>query len=259
MKIEKKLILCSILAIAIGIATVIPLAFVMSPAQAQTTDNVPWFNLNIPFASYAATNQTGTNGYLSREGSIDGLVSYSSTYTIGLNGTTNPNAVNTLENARMEYYQLQVYSDLGQIANMTYYIGANCTSNISPPDFEFSRDNWFNTSTSGGGVFYINFNGTLGSDSEAGCGGISGTYSSSSFTNTTLPQEFLNIQNAQTIYIDVYRLGYITFNGNSTIVTLANNQVIQHVELTKNGNQFTYGTVPQNMLPKTMPIPEPNP
>ena len=259
MKIETKLILCSILAIVIGVATIAPLAFFMSSARAQTTNDIPWFNLNVPFASYAATSQNDTNGYLIGEGPTNGLVSYSSTYTIGLNATVNPDAVNTLENARMEYYQLQVYSDQGQIANMTYYVGANCTSDISPPDFEFSRDNWFNTSTSGGGVFFFNFNGTLGIDSEAGCGAISGTYSSSSFTNTTLPQEFLNIQNAQTIYIDVYRLGYVTFNGNSTIITLANNQVIQHVELTKNGDEFAYGTIPENMRPKTIPMPEPNP
>ena len=38
MHIEKKLILCSILAVVIGISTVTPLAFLMTPATAQSTD-----------------------------------------------------------------------------------------------------------------------------------------------------------------------------------------------------------------------------
>src|SRR5665647_1730310 len=51
MKLEKKLILCSILAIAIGIATVAPLAFFMSPAKAQTdTTDQPQFSFDLPYA-----------------------------------------------------------------------------------------------------------------------------------------------------------------------------------------------------------------
>ena len=245
----KNVIAFSILAVTIGIASIVPLAFFMSPAKAQTTDDIPWFNLDVPYASWIATSNDNATGYLVGIGPIYGLVSYSSTYHVGLNFTVNPDAVDILDNARVEYYQLQVYSDKGQIDNVTTSFGANCKNDINPTSsFFFAREDWFNTTTNGGGTFITKFNGTLTDCLANGLGltGTSGSYSSNSFKNTTLPQEFLNIQNANKIYIDVRRLGYVTFNGNSTIVTLASNEVIQHVELTKNGDQFVYGTLPQS-------------
>jgi hypothetical protein len=261
MEIKNKLVAFSILAVIIGIASVVPLAFFMSPAQAQTTDNIPWFNLDVPYASWTATSQDNATGYLVGIGPIYGLVSYNSTYYVALNFTVNPDAVDILDNARVEYYQLQVYSDKGQIDNVTTSFGANCKDDVDPTSsFFFAREDWFNTTTSGGGgTFITKFNGTL-TDCLAnglGLGGLSGSSSSNSFANTTLPEEFLNIQNANRIYIDVRRLGYVTFNGNSTIVTLASNEVIQHIELTKSGDQFVYGTLPQNLSQvPTIPFPQ---
>jgi len=263
-KIEKKLIAFSILAITIGTASIVPLAFFMSPAKAQTTDDIPWFNFDVVYASWNATSKDGAIGYLDGIGPIYDLVSYSSTYLVLLNYSVNPDAINILDNARVEYYQLQVYSDQGQIENVTIFFGANCKDAIDPTkSFFFARPDWFNTTTSGGGTFITNFNGTLASSLANGLGlglaGTSGSYSSNSFKNTTLPQEFLNIQNANKLYIDVRRLGYVTFDSNSTIVTLASNEVIQHIELTKRGDQFVYGTLPQSQLPQIPTIPEQKP
>jgi hypothetical protein len=262
MKIEKKLIAFSILAITIGIASIVPLAFLMSPAKAQTTDDIPWFNLDVPYASWTATSKDNATGYLVGLGPIYGLVSYSSTYYVALNFTVNPDAVDILDNARVEYYQLQVYSDKGQIDNVTTSFGANCKDDIDPTSsFYFAREDWFNTTTSGGGgTFITKFNGTLTDClADGDLGGIGGSSSSKSFANTTLPEEFLNIQNANKLYIDVRRLGYVTFDGNSTIVTLASNEVIQHIELTKSGDQFVYGTLPQSQLSQVPTIPEQKP
>jgi hypothetical protein len=50
MQFEKKLILCSIFAVAIGIAAVIPLAFLMTPATAQSSDDQPRFYFDMPYA-----------------------------------------------------------------------------------------------------------------------------------------------------------------------------------------------------------------
>jgi hypothetical protein len=60
MQIEKKLILCSIIAISIGIAAVAPVAYFMNTPQAsaQTIDN-PWFNLNLSYATVGETNPFG--------------------------------------------------------------------------------------------------------------------------------------------------------------------------------------------------------
>jgi hypothetical protein len=250
MQIEKKLILCSILAVAIGIAAVAPLAYVMSTistAKAETPNDVPWFNVNVPYAYYEATSQNGSSTYLQGIGEIDGLISYSGSHYIGLNYTVNP-AKTTFANARIEYIKLHFYSDIGPIEDITSYYGANCTGIVDPTSsFFFSRNDWFNSTTSAGGTFLCNFNGTLYSDGES-VGGLGGSYSSNSFANTTLPEKFLNAQNAQAIYLDVSRIGYVTFDGNNTIVTLANNSVIQHIELTKNGNEFSYGNVPANRI-----------
>lgn len=259
MEIKTKLIAFSILAITIGIASTVPLAFFMSPAKAQTTDDIPWFNLDVPYAIWTATSTDNAIGYLEGIGPIDGLVSYGSTYFVAFNFTVNPDAVDILDNARIEYYQLQVYSDKGQIDNMTEFFGANCRDDVDPTSsFFFARDDWFNTTTSGGGSFITKFNGTLASSVDEGLGATSGSSSSNSFANTTLPEKFLNIQNANKLYIDVRRLGYVTFKGNSTIVTLASNEVIQHIELTKSGNQFVYGTLPQS-LSQVPIIPEQKP
>jgi hypothetical protein len=240
MKIETKLVVCSILAVSIGIAAIVPLAFFMSPAQAQTTPNgVPWFNVEVPFAYYSAVSI----------GAHNDIISYGSASNVGLNYTVNPAAADNLANARVEYFQIRVYSDLGPIEDIVTCIGANCTGYINTSTFSFARDNWFNTSavSSSGGVFYTFFNGTL-PDDNGPAGGIGSFSSSSCSADTTLPQNFLNAQNAQTIYLDISRLGYATFEGDNTIFTLADHAVIQHVELTKNGNIFSFGDVPANQI-----------
>jgi hypothetical protein len=77
--------------------------------------------------------------------------------------------------------------------------------------------------------------------------------------NSSSGAEFANSENVNTIYIDVRRLGYVTFDGNNTIVTLADNLVIQHLELLKNGDAFTYGVppTPAQLGPGRVPFPEP--
>lgn len=249
MQIEKKLILCSILAISIGIAAIAPVAYFMSTvstAKAETPNDVPWFNVDVPYAYYKTTSQNGSSTYLEGFGEINDLIAYTSTHYIGLNYTVNP-AVTTFANARIEYIKLHIYSDLGPIEDITSYYGANCTGTIDPAStFFFSRNDWFNTTTTSGGTFLCNFTGAPFSD--GGVGGLGGSSSSNSFANTTLPAKFLNAHNAQVIYIDVSRIGYVTFDGNNTIVTLADDSVIQHIELTKNGNEFSFGNVPADRI-----------
>ncbi|NLF89573.1 hypothetical protein GX563_12225 [Candidatus Bathyarchaeota archaeon] len=266
MQIEKKLILCSILAIAIGIATVAPLAYFMSnmpTAKAETDNNVPWFNVNIPFAYYEATSKN-TSTYLAGLGTIDDVIRYTTSNSIGLNYSVNPSAEGSFENARADYFQLQIYSDLGQIANETTYYGANFGDDADyMKSFIFSRENWFNSSelSCGGGGFITKFNGSLADVlADGGPCGTGGSSSSGCFANTTLPQEFLNAQNAQTIYIDVRRIGSVIFSANSTTVILADNSiVIEHVELTKVGDRFIFGEVPADRMQMPVQIPEPKP
>ncbi|MGA2522678.1 MAG: hypothetical protein ABSF65_00840 [Candidatus Bathyarchaeia archaeon] len=271
--IEKKLILCGILAIAIGIATIAPLEYMMA-AQSQVnaqTPGKPWFNVNMPYAYFTANATNNQNG-----------ISYGEGYYLGLNITTNPDAMKTLPNSRVEYYQIQVYSDKGSIENFTFVISANCigtTNTYTSLNYAFA--NYFNSGDIAYGnltdlslptkewVFLPNFNGSLPSTNQPSWQSstsykliskdqaISGI--SESFTNGLLIQgtnmtngdpylnhqlqQISNIQNAQKISIDISRIGYVTIDQNSTIATQADNSVIQHIELTPYQGGFLHNTV----------------
>ncbi len=284
--VEKKVILCAVLAIAIGIATVIPMEYLMAPqaqANAQQTYGNPWFNVNVPYAYYIA-NETKTSA----------SISYGEGYYIALQITTNPDAIKTLPDARMEYYLIQVYSDQGPIENFTYVISANCTGTVNPYiqlgyTFEnyFSAGDFVNASLPPNifnenkvFLFLPNFDGTLPPTDRTWQGeptytltaknqaisglsesfwngqfiqGINMTSTNSivnSLTSQTLEQ-IQDIQNDQSITISISRIGYVTVDGNSTIATPASG-VIQQVQLTPYNGGFLYNTIiPQDQLSQT--------
>lgn len=114
MQIEKKLVLCSILAITVGIATIVPLEYMMAAsAQANTplTNIEPWFNVNVPFA-YCNPYKNSGNSTMSFNGALIQVVA---------NFTLTPNALKNAD-AQIEYYQFAVSSDQGPIVNLGYYV-----------------------------------------------------------------------------------------------------------------------------------------
>ena len=57
------------------------------------------------------------------------------------------------------------------------------------------------------------------------------------------------IREAETLFITVHRIGWVTFTGNSTIVTLANNEIVDQIQLEKFGDGFLYNNlVPEDEL-----------
>lgn len=148
--------------------------------------------------------------------------------------------------ARIEYYQFQVYTDQGPIANMTYYIVQ------SKP--------YLVTGLSGAGTIYFEggliYDGTPSNggqclyeigDSNFTIGFVSAHIVGTSPDN--VPQAVTDLRNAQTLYIDVTRQCTVTFNGNVTVTTPSSNEVLQHIELTKTDNGFAYGTYASGTLP----------
>jgi len=291
--VEKKVILCSILAIAIGIATIIPMEYLMAAqnaVNAQTT-TTPWFNVNVPYAYYIA-NETNTGA----------SISYGEGYYMALQITTNPDAMKTLPDARMEYYLIQVYSDQGPIENFTYVISANCTGTVNPYiQLGYSFENYFNAGDFVNAslppnifnenkvfLFLPNFDGTLPAVDKTWQGeptytltaknqaisGLSESFWNGQFiqginmtsTNTVINsitnqqlQQIHDIQNAHSITINITRIGYVTVDGNSTIATSASS-VIQQVQLTTYNGGFLYNTIIQqdqlsqtNLLSPTFP------
>jgi hypothetical protein len=238
MQIEKKLIACSILAIAIGIATVVPLAFFMN-VKAETYDE-PWFNVEVPYAYFKAN---ATDNF------------YQSTTSIVIQPTINHDALSHQTDARIEYFEFTIYSDTIQLSNATYTLAINSSAVEDPTSlFEFSRENWFNSSAFGAGCYVTNLTEPLhlmGTGSSVSYG-----FEDSSWINKNFGAILSTMENAQTIYLDVRRLGYVTFDGNNIVVTLASNQVIQHLEMTKTGDAFTFGD-PASVRDQFYSLPEP--
>lgn len=226
MKIEKRLLIYSLIAISVGATSIAPLVFLMS-TKAETTPK-PWFTIQVPYAYWRASENSTTEGFSFRE-----------EHVIVFNSTLNHE--NDVSDARLEYFRIEVYSDKGPIANMSYFIGANRTPTFefNATDFHFMRKGWFDTNDTrrggGGGVFAYCWN-EQGSILTRLGGGSSGTSHSREKTVSVLTE-------AETIYIDIRRLGYVTFKGNSTIVDLASNEVILHIQLKKFGNGFLYNAL----------------
>ena len=281
--IEKKLILYAIIGLALGMATIVPAEYFMggqTQVNAQTPEK-PWFNVNVPYAYYSA-NATSSQD----------RVAYGESFYIALNITTYPDAIKTpLPDDRLEYYYIQVYSDQGSIENFTYVISTAILNSVDVyTSWNYAFANYFNAGDIAYGnisdlslptkewIFLQNFNGTLPtttkqswplgptytltSENQA----ISGVSSSISnglliqginMTSTNVYvdhelQRISNIQNAQKISIDISRIGYVTMEGNSTIVTSADTGVIQHIELTPYQGGFLYNTaIPQDQLSQT--------
>ncbi len=236
MKTEKKLIAYCAIAIMVGAATMVPLLFLMTgTANAQTPTDEPWFNLNIPYA-YVNGNFNGHNDTTTFAGEIHSIIA---------NVSSDSSRILEDADARIEYYQLHVYSDQGFVYDLTYYVG------IAKPGELVNRYNStlfflggssYSTNSTSGGVFLMN-----PQVANMSLGVISG--STLSYNSTILPPEVVNIQNANTLYIDVSRLSYVTFKGNVTTMTTQPSGVLQHIELTKTDSGFVYGSMEDISVP----------
>jgi hypothetical protein len=263
--IEKKLILCAILAITIGIATIVPLEYFMA-AQTQVnaqTMFTPWFNVSVPYA-YVNLDQSGGNNTMTWDGAmIQALANF----------TLTPAAIE-LKNAdaQVEFYQFQVSSDQGPIVNITYSVA------VSKEEVNVTGvpgGVWMAITGSGGNSFTFADGTTYNGPNNGNCGGgmvlsnipdepmqnftvaVVSTYLAS-YNGNSASQALTELRNAQNLYIDVTRAYSVSFEGNAktaTTTTISNNQVLQHIELTKTGNGFVYGTYTEGTVPFPMETP----
>ena len=253
--IEKKLILCGILAIAIGVATIMPLEYMMAAQAQESTQQAPielpkvepMFNgVNITYA-YCDPNKILGNDTTSLYGaSIEAVVNF----------TLNPDGLKNAD-AQVEYYKFAVSSDQGPIINMGYYIvldsSGDFVTGMGGPN---GTINFANGLTFNGPSFGQNINyGSGGSGINYGVWNNNFTmgYVSNYIFGTdpnNLPQAATELRNAQTLYIDVSKLCTVTVNGNVTVTTLASDQILQHIVLTKTGYGLglTYGNYSEAIL-----------
>jgi hypothetical protein len=310
MKIEKKVIGCSILALIIGVSSVLPLTFLMSATAKADPTSEPWFSLSIPYAYWTAYDGplNWSSDYFQQPEPNEGdPVEYSVShqrmmvlnFTLGDISTTDP------FDARVEYYQLRLSSDKESIMDMNWFVGTYKNGSFDFGDFlqefHFRFGDWFDTaefgnSTDGGSITLIpagegddvtnpDWTPELWSDifkfdnSTDGENGIpkpasggngvlcpdwtpefsiqfpdggGGTYATTdpvAGQNLTTPLVSA-LREAETLFITVHRIGWITFSANSTVVTLADNEIVAQIQLDKLGEAtFLYNNlVPEEEL-----------
>lgn len=236
MKIEKKLIAYSAIALMVGIASIAPLVFLMS-AKAEPAPK-SWFNLNVPYA-YVKANFTEN---------LNGTDVYDYMRAFVFNFTLTPEAENEIADARFEYYELQLYTDKEQLGNVTIFVGTNRTNSftLDPESFRLTlatADNCFDSNATGGGVFTPYWNKNSPPDFSSIYSGVSG-YSGPTghfASSQNEPVKMVTaLDEAETFFVDIRKIGLVTFNANSTSFTLPENEFIQHLELKKYGDGFLY-------------------
>lgn len=249
MQIEKRLVACSILAIAIGIATIIPIVYLMNTKTVAADDVKPWFNINVSYAT-CNPNQSGGNGTATWDGASIQVVA---NFTLTTDALTDADA-------QIEYYKFAVSSDEGSIVDIGYYIiedKSNIVESMSGDgSISFSNGvNYDEIHSSGGQA--INWQ-AWKPDSVLGF--VSDNIVA--YNGGDLPIEIAQIRKATTLYIDVTKIATVTVkgvtDGNVIITAPTNPEVLQHIVLTKtdDGKTFVYGNYTQGSLP--LPIGEPS-
>jgi hypothetical protein len=263
MQIGKKLIACSILAIAIGVASIIPLQFLMTgQTEAKAQNITPWFNVSIPYA-YVNLYNSGGNDTMTWDGAMFQAIA---------NFTLTSDAIN-LKNAdaQIEFYQFRVYSDTASIVNITYSV-AVCREELNVPGVPGGV--YLAITGSGSNIFYFADGTTYDGNAAVGdsiCGGgkvicnipgqpvenytvtVVGSYIADYKGNNvvkTLPE----LRNAQVLYIDASKICSVSYKGNSssttaTTTTLASDEILCHIALTKIENGFVYGIYSEGTVP----------
>jgi hypothetical protein len=241
---EKKSIIFSILALIIGISSIIPAGyFLLTTAKAETPDE-PWFCVHVPYAYLVAKNGTFDDyeypDYVyTNETDVESVG-----HLVLLNFTLATSIKNVEADARIEYFLIELRSENGVIMNDFAFVGTNSDSSFGFGDFHFSRDGWFDTSNmSGGGLLKYNW-----TDGDSilwpSSGGSTGTIMEDSAVS--------KIMQAEELFITVYRLGWVTFSANSTLVTLSHDEVVSQIQLQKYGEGWLFNDlIPDDELAKT--------
>lgn len=258
MNFEKKLIAISILALIIGVSSVLPLTFLMSATAKAETSNEPWFSINIPYAYWMTKDGPidYSNNSLFPNDPFDDFKlnetnSVSEQHIAILNLTLNIDTANEPVDGRVEYYQIDLSSDKELIETMHFFIGTNSNSSFTFHDLldniHFMRNDWFDTDQFnpkfGGGGGLLKYNWTAGFSRlwpEGGAG--EGT-----LVGSGTARRVSALREAETLSITVYRLGWATFTGNSTMFTSANNEVVDQIRLEKFGEE---GWLYNNLIPE---------
>ena len=172
---------------------------------------------------------------------------------MALNFTLIADTTEQQADAQLEYYRIDMNSDAGFIESHYWIVGTNISSfNISSliADFNLLQNEWFDTDTfdfmrGGGGGLILRPNWPSGVSMLLG-GGSKG---SGTITNngSSTSRAVSALRAAETITISTYRVGFVTFSGNTIVVTRSNNELLNEIQLEKYGEE---GWLYNNLIPE---------
>ncbi len=251
MIIEKKLIAVSVIALLIGVSSVIPIVFLTSGTVKAETGPEPWFSIDVPYAYYVTSDGPLDYSHTTFPSSMIDPDSVSVQGIIPLNVTLTADPAEQGVDAQVEYYQIDVSSDKELIANLHFVVATNSNESFDITNmigsFHFMRNDWFDTDTfdpmknAGGGGFAIQ-NWTSGRSILF----PEGSSSSGTLGGSKTSREVSAFRAAETIVITVHRIGFVTFSDNSTEVTFTNNEIVAQIQLEKYGEE---GWLYNNLIP----------
>ena len=184
------------------------------------------FNFDVPYMYIACDNTT-----------IDHKEVQIVDYTIVHNWTHLYDAETAHCDARIEFYLIEIYSDKGLIGNMSEYMGT--TYNPSYEIGSLDLGDFLGNPNPGGSIYR---------DLPTG---ISLTDFASE-GRTDWAQAF---GEPETIFMNIRRQGWITFNGSSRLPTLASDEEVTKLQFEKYGKGFLHNTViPEDKLSQIDPF-----
>jgi hypothetical protein len=283
MKVEKKIIALSIVALVIGIVTILPLAYI--PYKAGDTTTTPVTDVGMILYAHTVPDPKTINTVAGNGEIIDIIARF----------TLTPNAANIKADAQIDVYNFHIYSDKTSIANITYCIAidknlpdSNSKSGFIPAIRGSGDGFWeFNDGTKfdiKDVIGYTEGNGQSGARTNSVRWTEENGYSYSPEGDTIMQRGYFtgsfsaflyeakdersaqavnNLQNAQTLYIDVTRIMTVTYQhqpnssdsttptASSITLTSTNKKVICSLELAKTDWGFASGPVPNFMQEDT--------
>ena len=222
----------------VGVASIVPLVFLMSAKADVSPDEQPQFSVNVPYAYIA--NYWDNSSQTNRTTSLWAWDENSNkVFTIALNATPNFNPQKVASDAIFENYQIEILLDKGSVGNVTYSVYASCNSSEPFQDFHFYRDHWFDAnSTKDAFIMYSSINGT-----------------SITFKTGAGLDWNKSLGAPETLFLTVRRQGWVILNNNSTTAYLADPGVILQIQLEKFGDGFLYNNlIPEDEMSKIDPF-----
>ena len=248
MTMKKKIVALCLFALIVGIATALPIAYI-TPKIAD-----PWFNIEIVYAN-AIPHTRDANG---------AVVNVVANFSLTPAGISTKGA-----DAKIEVFNIHIYSDKASIANITYVVPqyGNVSDSNAPDGVNSAiRGNhgevWFFADGSS-----YNLTSALGVDAEKiYCSGLfnfdgTGISHTAGWGSAVLSeadgeessQALADLKEASTLYVDITRIMTITykhqtvFGSSLSATTIDNSKVLCHVELSKTSFGFASGAVPDFM------------